>query len=1082
MTHPILPKLKATHNVKNFNESGVWDVRSKDALDKLSGGLKVDKVETEISSIPDMWARPMLFEMALFNKEHVLHERILGEWRGLLAMLALKEVCGLSRLTVTRVTLPSPPARHDGDGQEPEGEELRRDFLRTLAKLLPGASLAEDTTWRTLYVFLFDRQPIGMTSPTTLVATAADYLNRISGQEVGWFNGKHLRDPAPDLPPRHAQILSGWLDRLITQLGQHRGTNTPRWNLLAGLLRNFRNQLGDGSCELSASGLGIVGEDTGVFKYLNKPASGDLQDASHVRVIPSEGRAPSRPLLVFDRDIAAQWDMSPQNVTVHGAQTLASAQVRVDDADVWRGDDFFAKRLFVIYQENAFPATLGAGNQSVKLPGGTTAVTPILPLRWELLQHLTGEDLAQQVRWEQTPEGLKIRLFLRLSGPEASDAAGRIVELSKVYRREHTQTLDNVPLLEVWPNFKADGWKAYFTCYSADDVTSTFTAIPFAPGTFIDSQVPLSGRRKRHYWRTEAYPEAMICRAGVPDAKSGQTEQQDAGLLLLAPPQTARRRGGAYKVGIDFGATSTTICVRSDQQSFPVKFENRKVSVTASGDVAQAQLFDFFLPRRESEMPVLSFYQDFNNNPGGRELRPFLDGHAYLLETAELFDPNAQGLAFDLKWSGDKDDRKRVRSFLTQLCLQTAAELAVAGASSAGWGFSYPTAFSDEQMQGFPGIWGQVTAECSSQSGLSLAGSNTSRTESEAAALYFVTHHNAATAAGTIFIDIGGSTSDISVWQGNRPVWQTSVLLAGRNIFSNYLWHHPDFLGLFGVDVSRLPGVKTKSGTDRRPYYALTDALLRYNSAKVFEQLPVHAGTPEVRELRQHLALGVCGLFYYVGSLLQYLTEVGVYRHEVPNVYVGGNGSRIFRWLDIDGDARINALYKAVFSQGAGWANGAAFKVMLSSEPKTEAAYGLVADGSLQGGNLERKVLSGEGFLAEGMIDEWRSGAATKRGAAGGLHKLEWKNVLTPEALTMKLSPPQQLERLADFAAAFSRFANTKGLVSAVSLTSGDAQEIRRRLEQALSRHRGATNTANIVVEPLFIIALRNWLEIRLGG
>src|SRR2546421_1310485 len=204
MTHPILPKLKPDHNVRTFKEAGEWDVRTRDALDKLSSGLKVDPIETEINSIPDMWARPMLFEMALSNAQHVLHKRILGEWRGLLALLALKEVAGLSRLTVTQVTLPLVlPAKDD---EPPEDEATQRDFLRTLAKLLPESSLATDTTWRTLYIFLFNGQPIGMTSPTTLVAKAADYLNRISSQEVSWYSGTHLKDPVSVLPPRQREI------------------------------------------------------------------------------------------------------------------------------------------------------------------------------------------------------------------------------------------------------------------------------------------------------------------------------------------------------------------------------------------------------------------------------------------------------------------------------------------------------------------------------------------------------------------------------------------------------------------------------------------------------------------------------------------------------------------------------------------------------------------------------------------------------------------------------------------------------------------------------------------------------------
>ncbi len=1083
MTHPILPKLKADHNVGNFKEAGKWDVRTSDALEKLSSGLKVDKIETEISSIPDMWARPMLFEMALFNSRHALHERTLGEWRGLLAMLALKEVISLDRLTVTPVTLPTllPPQT---DAEEDGNEAEQRDFLHTLAKLLPKATLADDTSWRSLYIFLFNGQPIGMTSPTTLVATAADYLNRISNQDVSWFNGTHLKDPVKLLPPRHKEILSGWLSHLIKHVGDHRTIKIARWNLVAGLLRNFRNQLGPGNCELSQSGYGIEGRESGIFKYLDKPADGKaIQDASHVRLIPSTGRMPARPLLVFHRGIAEQWNMSTQDVTVDGAQTLASANVKVDNADVWKAEDFFTKKLFVIYQENAFPATLGPGSQSLTLPGGSTLITPILPLRSELMQHLTAVDLAECVRWDQSPDGLKIRLFLHLSGPDPEKPEGRLVELAKTYSRENIQPLDNVPILEIWPDFKDDAWKAYYTCYSADDVSVTFTASPFAMGQAVESEAAHPrGTGKRRYWRTETYPEAMTCRAVVANTETKQMEPHDAGLLLLKAPKSLKAQGKTYRIGVDFGATSTTICARTGDQTSLVKFENRKVSVTASGDIAQAQLFDFFLPRKESEMPILSFFHDFYNTPVGQDLKHFLNGHAYLLEGADGFNSCREGLAFDLKWSSEQRDRKMVRAFLTQLSLQTAAELRDAGANGASWAFSYPTAFSDEQMEGFPGIWKQVTADCSAQSGLKLVSDNTKQTESVAAALYFVKYGKAAPAVGSIFIDIGGSTSDISIWQNNSPVWQTSVLLAGRDIFSSYLWHNPELLELFDIDIKPLLEVKSRSGVNRKPYYAQTDALLRYNSERIMEQLPERAGTQQVKDLRQHLALGASGLFYYVGSLLQYLIDIEVYRQEVPNIYIGGNGSRIFRWLDIDEDGRINGLYRSVFSQGAGWTDEQALRVILSREPKKEAAYGLVSDGKLQGGNSENKVLAGESFIAEGMIDEWPEIVATIGEEKEEERTFAWNTVLTPEAFTKRLRSPDKLERLADFVESFNRFGKNRGLVSTVSLNNDQVEEVKQQLGQSLSHYYETAKMANIVVEPVFIIALRHWLELRLGG
>jgi len=404
MTQPILPKLKDSHNVDFFEKYGEWDVRTQDSLKKLSSGLKVDKVETEISSIPDMWARPMLFEMALLDPAHVLHTRILGEWRGMLAMLGLKEVLGLNELTAAPITLPQLARSKNGDEPSPVAEH--RNFLLTLTKLLPKASLAADTSWRYLYIFLYGGNPFGMTSPTTLVSTAADCLNRISTQDVRWFDGTHLLDPVDVLPPRQKEILSGWLNNLITSINRHTGIYEDRWNLILGLLRAFRNELGAGESVLGESSLGIQGQEAGIFRYLDKAAEGNVPDASHVQLLNSPGRNPNQPLLVFDRSIADQWNMSAQNVTVEGAQTLATAHPVVKSADLWRREDFFNKKLFAIFQENAFPGTLGAGNQSLTLPGSNSNVTPILPLNSKLLQYFTAEDLAQRVKWERTPEGL----------------------------------------------------------------------------------------------------------------------------------------------------------------------------------------------------------------------------------------------------------------------------------------------------------------------------------------------------------------------------------------------------------------------------------------------------------------------------------------------------------------------------------------------------------------------------------------------------------------------------------------------------------------------------------------------------
>ena len=119
-----------------------------------------------------MWARPLLFEIALYDEEHPMHGCVVGEWRGLLAMLALKEQRKFP-LETQLITIP------DGaDGETPE-------FLQALHRLLPQRTLDDaGTKWDKLYLILFKGKPIGITSPTTLVCTSIDYVKHISVNDV----------------------------------------------------------------------------------------------------------------------------------------------------------------------------------------------------------------------------------------------------------------------------------------------------------------------------------------------------------------------------------------------------------------------------------------------------------------------------------------------------------------------------------------------------------------------------------------------------------------------------------------------------------------------------------------------------------------------------------------------------------------------------------------------------------------------------------------------------------------------------------------------------------------------------------
>ena len=81
----------------HFESTGDWAIQTiLPNLKLISQSLDVKESDITSSCMShadmstafrDMWARPLLFEMALYDPMNIpIHERILGEWRGLLAM------------------------------------------------------------------------------------------------------------------------------------------------------------------------------------------------------------------------------------------------------------------------------------------------------------------------------------------------------------------------------------------------------------------------------------------------------------------------------------------------------------------------------------------------------------------------------------------------------------------------------------------------------------------------------------------------------------------------------------------------------------------------------------------------------------------------------------------------------------------------------------------------------------------------------------------------------------------------------------------------------------------------------------
>ena len=239
-----------------------------------------------------------------------LHKRILGEWRGLLTMLALKEWRDFP-LTVESIEIPT------------EDDLAAPEFLHALRKLLPKHTLDADTTWEQLHLILFRGRSIGFTSPTTLVCTSVNYIGCIS--KVRWFDGQFLLNPIPELSTEEKEAVAGWLRYLHNEKIDSLPNLDPNFNegfrgriadiaaILKGLIHDFIDGLGANNqipSAPSSSGLGLT---QGFFLGMDKPVKArDLPPS--VKLVPSPTKSPKTSLLVADNTIAEDWEVDPQNV------------------------------------------------------------------------------------------------------------------------------------------------------------------------------------------------------------------------------------------------------------------------------------------------------------------------------------------------------------------------------------------------------------------------------------------------------------------------------------------------------------------------------------------------------------------------------------------------------------------------------------------------------------------------------------------------------------------------------------------------------------------------------------------------
>lgn len=964
MPVPILPQFDSEAPLP-LGAPGKWAVyAASDFLDKLVNSLAQGtslKDAQSIDSVPHVWAKPLLFKMALFDNDEDfvvgLKAHVTGEWRALLAMIALKDVLHLN-LTAAHIDLTadnSPQAR------------VFKDLAPTESLDGNGAAWVTDT-----YIISFNGAPIAMTSPVTLVATAADYSdNLLAPLTAPWSNnGLFLTDPIPYLSNHALNALKFWLSNLYNDLAAMAVIAGANTGLINTLLTCVNKYIADVTARITTPA--HAGDFVPKVSALAiTPLLGGLlqNTVQSTVVVPSavELVSVNRNLLLVSpqmlQELATQLQISLAHIAVYGGLTAnqiteASLQQGHNQIDAvilagieWRRpEEFFQEQMVLLPGANVFCNSSNSDKTTV-----SNKFTAVLPIKPELAEMFSASEINNRINIAYADGNGRATATLTFDFTLKGIDGEVTYKFQKVYSQTDNTLIKvaatEIPVVEIWPDFIWDGWKNYYLHYSnsrsesADSTNSQAKNLCFfAPWSSKEDftvDMPTNTLADIFTANMNGFPEALTC-----TYVSANGTPVKAGMIFLKKPETITPKAAlTWNVGIDFGTSATMIFFAANNGTpQPLNLKPHLYHVTNSDAVTRSvrTTLNFISDNAKfiRDGSFLSVFHLLNHQINGTQnIQPLQDGHVLLLNSNSPYHKDSQYSAFidtNIKW----DQSNKLEAYIQQICMQIFVEALSAQVGNVSWNFSYPLAFTHFQYTNFSGTCqGAVNMLKSGQIFKDLP-------ESEALAYYFY-NLNHGNLNHSICIDIGAGTTDISVISGapSRIVFHTSVQYAGRHIFNSIY----ENFGLFTGTAEKFANPLTDKTTQ-----AAIDLAMRDNSDKYIKNLK-HVLTDKatssqaIRSLKLAF-LAVAGLFYYLGKILKALRAANFYTgNTLPQIFVGGNGSRIFNWLTQGMGLRPGNPYTAVLeeilSDAADWqtTNLGGFSLQLSTTPKVEVASGMIS-------------------------------------------------------------------------------------------------------------------------------------------
>ncbi len=950
--HLYLPQLNET-TFKSPSKKALWSAdNGNEILIKISDSISISESDHkhDINSIPDIWARPLLFASSLISAESPSHKRILNEWRGLLSLIALQKISHINInfecLKVSNI-----------DGYN--------DLKTALVNLKPSPiDWGKPYDWDSVILIKLDDDVIGAFSPSTLVYTGTAIKevlkrhNRIKQDSDGFLCPPDSADDRQQL-----EALFYWIDNVKKKI-----SNDASGHKATEILKLFDQWQGDIVKTLGEDRKELQKSVEEKFTCNTKPTL-DTNVASVVKEFPAynvvlqnveklktEGLSDLdlRPVLQFDKTVyvitetllsekKGDWgqlevlksieSMTPKQMLENYFNKPWGTSVDKINLDlenaIWIRPDLY-------FLTNKLVSSLN-GKDLLCDENGSLSKKYLIPFQNNILKFFSAQHIVDNLSPYLSEDADVITFSFNLP------VGNQVCKIDKTYDLSIAEQSCkiNVPVLELFPRYLGPSWKRYYLIYNE---SATFNITPISSLAPVDTvksyeldKELMHGNATHNVRITHFYADADSQYSPYPDVLDF-SDQTGKNIGMVFNIESLSAENSAQKeciIGIDFGTTNTNIYMNmigeeKGKKKLAIDIPWYYKQITNSDcDLRDHLLDQLFIPNKTIKMPVPSTVRIFNL---GQREHVLADYFLYKLSGERVPD----NVFSDIKWTEMDKQRNFFNSLLFLVFMEAHNPRDQYTVKSIEFRFSYPKVFNKSEKTSFSSNWKEAIEYMyqyllGEKTNLSLVQTAYDKrnkklifsskeekkvsedfpylliSEGESSGL-FASKNNISMTDCPIIIDIGGGTTDISIWDDYDVPFDCSVKLAGRQLARLFMVNKVVREKLFSEQAANY---LNEYQTNEERFNVYLNYFLTKEETEIMNRLNLHNANPDIQWLKVMIMFEFCALIYY-SSQGYYNAKGEEYINDNIMLFWGGNAARFITWLE-DGKFQEDGIANNMF-------------------------------------------------------------------------------------------------------------------------------------------------------------------------